>query len=515
MFFSFLRWAMRRFALLALGAALLPAALSTTAVAAGPAVNPLISDWLFLASGTTPPSQSACNAVGRRCFNPTAMHNAYNYAPLFAHGDKGQGKTIAIVDSFGSDTIRGDLAVFDKAFGLPDPCGVSGPSTPAGNCAPGITPRFDILEVQGSPPASPPPPNNGTGQENHNLWALEVSLDVEWAHATAPLANILLVTTPTAETLGVQGFQQMMNAEQFVVDNHLADVITQSFGAGEGSFHNGLAALTNLRHAFIDAQTNKVTVFASSGDFGTTNTYKEPVKSPDVIPYPSVGWPASDPLVTSVGGTSLCMDATTGTFVDSTSPPADACPANPGVREVGWMRSNVGSGGGYSILFPRPTFQNVLPPGSTFVGSSVGAPGPNSNMRGVPDVAYQADSHTGVLVYDTELATKTSSGPGCRGTDPCDPGWYVVGGTSASSPQWAGLIAIADQIAGHDLGYINPKLYQIANDPGKYASDFFDVTVGNNTTSSIPGYSASSGWDAVTGLGTPNAANLIPDLIAP
>src|SRR5260370_24527380 len=148
MFFLFLRWAMRRFALLALGAALLPAALSTPLVAAGPAVNPLISDWLFLGSGTTPPTQTACNAVGRRCFNPTAMSNAYNYAPLFALGDKGQGKTIAIVDSFGSNTIRGDLAVFDKAFGLPDPCGVSGPSTPAGNCAPGITPRFDILEVQ-------------------------------------------------------------------------------------------------------------------------------------------------------------------------------------------------------------------------------------------------------------------------------------------------------------------------------------------------------------------------------
>src|SRR6266849_11154857 len=131
----------------------------------------------------------------------------------------------------------------------------------------------------------PPPPNKGTGQENHNLWALEVSLDVEWAHATAPLANILLVTTPTAETLGVQGFQQFMNAEQFVVDNHLADVISQSFGAGEGSFHNVLAALTNLRHAFIDAQANKVTVLASSGDGGTTNNYKEPVKKPAVIPY--------------------------------------------------------------------------------------------------------------------------------------------------------------------------------------------------------------------------------------
>jgi len=90
-----------------------------------------------------------------------------------------------------------------------------------------------------------------------------------------------------------------------------------------------------------------------------------------------------------------------------------------------------------------------------------------------------------------------------------------VGGTSCSSPQWAGLIAIADQMAGRDLGYINPALYQIANNAAQYANDFHDVTTGNNQANpSISGYSASQGWDAVTGLGTPDAANLLPDLIA-
>jgi len=135
-------------------------------------------------------------------------------------------------------------------------------------------------------------------------------------------------------------------------------------------------------------------------------------------------------------------------------------------------------------------------------------------MRGIPDIAYQASSRTGVLVYMTEPAT-TTSGTGCGGANPCSIGWYVVGGTSSGSPQWAGLIALADQMAGHDLGYINPKLYAIASNPAQYAKDYFDVTVGNNQTTSIPGYSASAGWDAVTGLGTPNVANLIPDLIAP
>ncbi|HEU5382345.1 MAG TPA: S53 family peptidase [Ktedonobacteraceae bacterium] len=504
------RWVTRSIALVALCVAtFVPMGLSATVVSAAPTFMPLVSDWQFLAGGEVPPTQSSCNIVGRRCFTPDAMHQSYNYASLLAAGNEGQGKTIAIVDSFGSDTIRNDLFVFSRQFGLPVPCGAdqSSPSTPDGNCAPGISPRFDILNVQGSPPATPPPPNNGPGQEAHNTWALEVSLDVEWAHATAPLANIVLVTTPTAETLGVQGFQQMMNAEQFVVDNHLADVISQSFGSGEGAFHSG-NDIKNLRQAFVDAQANNVTVFASSGDGGTTNSLKEPVNNPKTIPYPSVIWPASDPLVTAVGGTYLCTNATTGTSVDSTSSPSN-CQASPGVREIGW----VNGGGGYSTLFSRPGFQNTLPTGSTFVGSSVGAPGPNVNMRGIPDIAYQASARTGVLVYMTEPST-TSSGTGCGGTNPCDVGWFVVGGTSAGAPQWAGLLALADQIAGRDLGYINSALYQIANNPMQYARDFFDVTLGNNQTSSIPGYSASPGWDAVTGLGSPNVANLISDLIA-
>jgi subtilase family serine protease len=463
------------------------------------AQQPAVAEWQFLESSTSPPTESACYAVGRRCFTPLAMQNAYNVSPLYAKGFTGRGKTIAIIDSFGSSTIANDLNVFSTAFGLPHLCGEAGVT-----CTPGM-PTFRILEVQGSPPPNPPPPNNGPGQESHNLWAIEVSLDVEWAHAIAPEANILLVTTPSAETLGVQGFPLMMNAIQYVVDNHLADVISMSLGAGEGSFASA-AALMNLRGAFVDAQANHITVIASSGDGGSSNPIKTPVKSPTLIPYPSVGWPASDPLVTGVGGTYLCMDANTGLSVDDISPPS-VCLTQPGQREIGW----IDSGGGYSILFARPAFQETLPAGSTYVGSSVGAPGPNSNMRGVPDVAFQASARTGPLVYLSEPAT-TSSGTGCGGANPCSIGWYVVGGTSCSAPQWAGLIAIADQMAGSDLGYINPALYAIAADPTKYANDFFDVTTGNNQTTSIPGYSASPGWDAVTGLGSPNAMNLLPDL---
>src|SRR5438445_2294985 len=470
-------------------------------------VLPLISDWVFVSADGTPPSQAACAAVARRCFNPSAMANSYDYAALHAAGNKGQGKTIAVVDSFGATTIRQDLGVFNTAFGRPHLCGETGPSDPSANCPSSVSPRFDIVCVQGCPAPKPPPLNNGTGLEYHNLWDLEVALDVEWAHATAPLANIVLVTTPTAEVLGVQGFQQMMDAESALIDSGSVDVISQSFGSGEGAFNNGLAALKQLRTTFEKAHASKVTVFASSGDGGTTNGMKVPVKDSRIIPYPSVSWPASDPLVTTVGGTYLCTNAVTGTSVDSVSPPVN-CQSAPGDREPGW----VASGGGYSIYFDRPDYQNVLPPGSTYTGTSPGAPGKNANMRGIPDIAYQASARTGVLVYLTEPDTKGGTA-GCGGANPCSTGWYTVGGTSASAPQWAGLIAMADQMAGHDLGFINPALYRIDNNSAKYAADFYDVIQGTNKGGELPGYDASKGWDAVTGLGTPNAANLLPDLI--
>src|SRR4029077_7658930 len=316
--------------------------------------QPAVAEWQFLGSDTTPPTEAACYAAGIRCFTPTSMENAYNVTPLYAQGFTGRGKTIAVIDSFGSATIANDLNVFSTQFGLPHLCGEAGVT-----CTTGM-PTVTILEVQGSPPPNPPPPNNGNGQESHNLWALEVSLDVEWAHAIAPEANIILVTTPTAEVLGVQGFPQMMNAVQYVVDNHLADVISMSLGAGEGTF-SGTASLLQLRQAFIRAQTNHVTGLASSGDAGTPNALKVPTKNPGLIPYPSVGWPASDPLVTAVGGTRLCMDATTGLMVDNPSPPG-VCQSNSGVRERAWP----GSGGGYSTLFPRPAFQMTLPGGSSY-----------------------------------------------------------------------------------------------------------------------------------------------------
>ena len=161
--------------------------------------------------------------------------------------------------------------------------------------------------------------------------------------------------------------------------------------------------------------------------------------------------------------------------VDSTDPPGK-CQAFPGVREIGWTFA----GGGFSAVFPKPSFQNSLPAGSTSITSG----------RGVPDVGYQASATTGVLVYITDPGY---TGLAC-GTTTCSKGWYVVGGTSSGSPQWAGIVAIADQLNGGPLGYLNPALYQA--DP------------------TVPGYPATPGWDPITGLGTPNVSNLAPDLVA-
>jgi subtilase family serine protease len=479
-----------------LGAALVAPTVALSAVTY-PAPVPAYSDAQLISTSTVPPTEAQCESVGRTCFTPLAIQSAYNVGPLYAAGYDGTGMTIAIVDSFGSDTIAHDLHVFNQAFGLQPMCGEEGVTCTAS------LPTFSVLSLQGSPATkAPPSKSNGTGLQDRAAWALEVSLDVETAHAIAPMANILLVTTPVAETLGVQGLPQMMAAEEYVVDNHLAQVISQSFASAEDAFAS-TQSLLNLRGAFQAAAASGVTVLGASGDNGTANTYKQPTKNSRLIPYPTVEWPASDPLVTGVGGTYLCTDPTAGTTAPRTiyAGPAGRCKANPTKAEVGWTFS----GGGFSDVFSTPSWQGTLPSGST----------PISTWRGVPDVAFQASAGTGALVY-LSLPPDGLSGLACdsAGT-PCSTGWYDIGGTSLSTPQWAGLVAIADQINGGGLGLINPGLYRIGADSTRYASDFYDVTTGNNTQTApaMPGYPATTGWDPVTGLGTPNAANLVPDLV--
>ena len=183
----------------------------------------------------TPPTTADCEAnFGIACYSPNQFQKAYNLGPLYANGWTGKGKTIAIIDSFGTPTGEADLKTYDKAFGLPDP------------------PSYRVIQPAGAVPPFDPTNGDMVG------WAQESTLDIEMAHAMAPEARILLVETPVSETEGVHGFPEIVKAENYVIKHHLADVISQSFGASEATFPTA-QSLLNLRSAFKAAKAANVT----------------------------------------------------------------------------------------------------------------------------------------------------------------------------------------------------------------------------------------------------------------
>ncbi|HEX6676741.1 MAG TPA: S53 family peptidase [Actinomycetes bacterium] len=402
-----------------------------------------------------PPTTADCLAqIGISCYAPFQLQQAYNLEPLYERGLTGRGRTIVIVDAFGSPTVRQDLAKFDADFGLPDP------------------PHFRIIQ-----PAGKVPPFDPTDPEMAG-WAEETSLDVQWAHAIAPGANILLVETPVSETEGVQGFPEIVEAENFVIDHGLGDVISQSFGATEETFPNK-GALLGLRSAFKNAARHHVTVLGSSGDAGPTD-FQLDLES--LYTHRVNSWPSSDPLVTSIGGTQLHLDA------DGNRTAPDNV-----WNDQELFGTAAASGGGFSHVFGRPQFQNV-------VRNVVG------RHRGTPDISMSAAVDGGVLVNI-----------GFTGGDGITPGYYVFGGTSESAPEFAGVVAIADQLAHHRLGLLNPRLYQLG---ARRSRGIVDVTIGDNTvtftqggqTFTVPGFPAVRGYDLSTGWGTIDAAKFVPAL---
>jgi len=417
-----------RAAVLALSAPLLLAAPApaSTAHPMAPAVD---SESQFEFSGDFQPDQPTLppclnsNPIG--CFGPAAIRAAYDIQPLMQQGIDGAGSTIVIIDAYQNPSIESDLALFDSLLGIPAPK------------------SFTKLAPFGTPPLDPTPKKS---------WSKEISIDVEWAHATAPGAAIVLVQSLSSDDA------DMVNATQFAVDHNLGDVITQSFGEAEMC---ASAAVLDQQHAvFQKAAGLGITVFASSGDQGAA---RKTCDGNGVVFGAST--PASDPEVTGVGGTHLVAGAG-GAYMSETA----------------WNSDPIGaSGGGFSTLFRRPGYQASLQKD-------------NNKARGVPDVAYNAS------IASPFLAVWMGHGA-------------FAAGTSAGTPQWAGIIALADQAAGRRLGSINRWLYHIAKSDA-YSSAFHDVTSGNNNFVGILGFKAAPGWDAVTGLGTPRVANLIPLLIA-
>jgi subtilase family serine protease len=265
---------------LALGA-LLTGALQIAASLPVPTLRPQLDAHVDQRTLTGAPTTVDClQQFHRACYQPAQYQQAYDLNRLYEMGYDGHGRTIVTVDPLGSPTIRQDLAAFDRAFGLPDP------------------PGLRIIEPVGRPPAFDP------ADRDMVSWAQETTLDVEYAHAIAPGANILLVVTPVSETEGVQGFPEIVAAENFVIDHHLGDVISQSFDATEETFPSQQSIL-DLRDAYRNAYGHDVTVLAASGDDGPTSQMLKGVCCAD---HQVVEWPESDPLVTSVGGTRLHLD---------------------------------------------------------------------------------------------------------------------------------------------------------------------------------------------------------------
>jgi uncharacterized repeat protein (TIGR01451 family) len=341
-------------------------------------------------------------------FTPAQIRSAYgidsiNLGSLV--GD-GSGQTIAIVDAYDhpglvsstdANFLSSDLHQFDAQFGLSDP------------------PSFQKVDQTG-----------GTSYPSADYeWAAEEDLDVEWAHAIAPGANILLVEANSSS------WSDLMTAVERAGQTPGVVAVSMSWGTGEFS---GETAYDS------DFNVPGVTFLAATGDRGAPSSY-----------------PAYSPYVVAAGGTTL------------------TAPGGVYSSESGWS----GSGGGPSSFEAAPFYQQGVQ---------------QSAHRQNPDVAFDANPNTGVAVYDSYNLGQPA-------------GWLQIGGTSLSSPCWAGVVAIADQLRGSeelpplDSLQTLSRLYQLS------ASDLHDITTGSN------GYSAGAGYDMVTGLGSPVAGALVPDIL--
>ena len=330
---------------------------------------------------------------------PAQIRSAYGFNGISfgsAAGD-GSNTTIAIVDAYNDPNIVSDLATFDKQFGLAAP------------------PSFKVVSQTGT----------NTLPKNDRGWSSEIALDVEWAHAIAPGANILLVEAKSANDSDLDAALDYARNAAGVV------AVSNSWG---GSEYNGESS--EDVHFTTPSNHQGVTFTVAAGDSGAPAEY--PSASPDVL---------------SVGGTSLKLNSTGGYG-----------------SETVWSDG----GGGTSRYEGLPSYQTGL----------------GVTNRGTPDVSYDANPNTGIAVYD-------SYGSG---------GWAQFGGTSAGAPQWAALIAIADQgrfAAGKgSLSNAQAALYTLSK------SDFHDITSGSN------GSSATTGYDVASGLGSPIASSVIRDLVS-
>jgi subtilase family serine protease len=356
------------------------------------------------------------------------MRAAYGVDQLPANGT---GRTIVIVDAFGSTSIQPDLADFDSVWGLPvanltvvAPYGVD-------------TSHSSADDVAG--------------------WSLETSLDVEWAHSIAQGAKIVLVEAKSDQDADI------LAATKYAVDNNLGDVLSQSFGEAEQCVDPTI--LSQEHSVFQQAVRKGITLFASAGDNGAG----QPNCVDGSTLIKAVSSPATDTNVTAVGGTTLIADPPTGAYQSEST-----------WNETAQLGGPASGGGGQSVKYREPLYQILAQ---------------HSGVREVPDVSYNAAVLHGVIVEDSTYSPEGA--------------FWLVGGTSAGSPQWAAITSIVDQMANRRQGNINPALYLLALLPSK-VNPFHDIADGSNNSvpdengGTIQGYTAARGYDMATGLGSPN-----------
>jgi subtilase family serine protease len=439
-------------------------------------------------------------------YSPADIYAAYGVDALHNEGWTGKGQTIIVVDPYGSPTALQDLQVFSSTFGL---------------SAPDLT----IVYPNGQP----------TLNSSDKLSAVgETSLDLQWAHAIAPDAKLVLIASNPSETDGVQGFPSMFAGIQYAISNYPGSPISQSFAAAEESFASAASVqIQEFETLYQQALAAGCTPLASSGDTGVANPIKQNYnngtgssgKDGDVYPGQTVNWPASSPSVTAVGGTWLQYhwrwDPQTNFAAYLAVGSVDPHPVrdeNPvGLAYLNWDATNdrteavwredwtyfanggfgTASGGGLSSIFPTPSWQAGLPSSLT------------QGARALPDVSWNAAFDGSVWVYNSTAG-----------------GWTGYYGTSAATPQIAGLVALANQMRASlgkgPIGHLSPKLYQLPasdfNDivPQTFGSGANAVSVGDNFCYgyNVPGLPTTVGYDLTTGLGSPKAYSFVHDLAA-
>jgi len=417
-------------------------------------------------------------------YQPSELHTAYNMTPLYQAGWDGTGQTIVITDAFGDPTIASDAEVFSQVYGLPDL----------------TSSNFQVLRAPGAV-NNPGVPHFGGSAG----WRDEITLDVEWVHAMAPGANIVLV-------IGPNNTNDLDEAVNYAVVHHLGNTISNSWSSVEGL--GNPAQLIRDNRILQSAAVQGIDVNFSSGDFGDDTV---------LVGFKTVGFPGSSPFATSIGGTSLALNPDntinfqTGWGNNLTRIADTIALGSPPVVPPLSLGFQFGAGGGTSLTFAKPAFQSSLP-------------GP---ARLVPDISMLADPFTGVEIVETVNGQL---------------GVSVIGGTSLACPMFSAIMGIASQKAGHGLGQAAQLVYGL---PAGAVTDVVPVGSANNVTGVINGSTVETaddlaapldgtttylsafynspfstrwfvitfgtdtslatapGWDNVTGVGTPDGWNFV------